>query len=142
MMMLLWVMLPTMAWCHGYFFAPASRQRQAHEEQLDYCPHCSLASGMKALNPQGPWPGTQPFAEPGTAPSLTKVENGQDKFGVCGTQKLGTHNYNYVNPGHWGDTVVATMQQGEVIDVEWCVNADHGGVYWYRLCYDQCRYQV
>ena len=31
---------------------------------------------------------------------------------------------------------MATYAQGQTIDVTWCVNADHGGVYSYRLCDD------
>ena len=57
-------------------------------------------------------------------------------FGVCGTEKLGDNDYNI--PGvAWGKDIVKTVKQGEIIDVSWCVNADHGGVYSWRMCDDK-----
>eukprot|EP00732_Lithocolla_globosa_P007325 Lithocolla_globosa_v1_NODE_9220_length_732_cov_10.932053.p1 type:complete len:161 gc:universal NODE_9220_length_732_cov_10.932053:230-712(+) len=36
----------------------------------------------------------------------------------------------------WGN-VVADYTMGSQIQVEWCVQADHSGVYSYRLCHDE-----
>ena len=129
-------MIPVQVIGHGYLFEPKSRQRLAQEAGHDYCPHCTLAAPMQAEGVDRPFPGSQAFAEPGTAPSVTLVMDGHTTpFGVCGTEKLGDNDYNI--PGvAWGDEIVAQYKQGEVVDVSWCVNADHGGVYGYRLCDD------
>jgi len=36
----------------------------------------------------------------------------------------------------WGSGSVATYERGQIVDVSWCLrrNADHGGVYAFRLC--------
>ncbi|KAJ8599216.1 hypothetical protein CTAYLR_006390 [Chrysophaeum taylorii] len=125
---------------HGYLFEPKSRQRQALDARSDWCPHCVLAAPMLADVPGSEtrsWPGNQAFAEPGTAPSVGYLMNGVTPFGVCGTQKQGTNDYNYPDPdGEWGTTIVGTYKAGEAFEVSWCANADHGGVYSYRLCND------
>mmetsp|Transcript_2160 Transcript_2160/g.6404 ORF Transcript_2160/g.6404 Transcript_2160/m.6404 type:complete len:590 (+) Transcript_2160:131-1900(+) len=136
------VLAPASVLGHGYLFEPKSRQRLANEAGMDYCPHCTLAAPMKSEGDFTPsldsraYPGDRPFAEPGSAPSVTMVMDGHSTpFGVCGTQKLGSNDYNVVEPGVWGeDVIVAQYKQGEVIDVSWCVNADHGGVYSWRFC--------
>ena len=126
---------------------PKSRQKLAHELDatndidFDNCPHCVLAAPLEAVVPnpgERKYPGERAFAEPGTAPMVTKIMDGHSTpFGVCGTQKDGKNNYNVVQPGKWGgDEIVATYEAGQIVTVEWCANADHGGVYQYRLCDD------
>lgn len=88
----------------------------------------SEAPGASSRN----YPGSRAFADPGTASSAGFLYNGVSPFGVCGTQQLGTNDYNYPG-GNWG-TTFTEVQAGEVLDVSWCVNADHGGVYQFRLC--------
>ncbi|KAJ8600006.1 hypothetical protein CTAYLR_001844 [Chrysophaeum taylorii] len=141
-------------WSHGYLFDPPSRQRLAYEYKpesgaTDYCPHCTLAAPMLAQSDtldlaSRPYPGNRAFAEPGTAPSVDFHMNGNNPFGVCGTEKLGDNDYNVPNAPIWGDPDNAAykadyeteFKAGDVIDVSWCVNADHGGVYSWRLCDD------
>jgi len=131
---------------HGYMYEPYSRTRAANDAGLDYCPHCALASPMVSEAPGAssrPYPGSRAFADPGTASSEDFLQNGFSPFGVCGQQKLGTNDYNYpggnVDPATglltWGETFTE-VQAGEVLDVSWCVNADHGGLYMWRLCDD------
>ena len=55
-------------------------------------------------------------------------------FGVCGTSKdtgdiypEGQLDYNSPRAGVYGETPM-TFNAGEIITVEWCANADHGGV--------------
>mmetsp|Transcript_7019 Transcript_7019/g.9847 ORF Transcript_7019/g.9847 Transcript_7019/m.9847 type:complete len:384 (+) Transcript_7019:179-1330(+) len=63
--------------------------------------------------------------------------NGVSPFGVCGTQFQGSADYNFpdqVNT-NWGYDFT-NVQAGEILDVSWSVNADHGGVYQFRLCDD------
>ena len=126
---------------HGYLFEPASRQRLAAEADEEFCPHCTLAFPMKAeVSEMRDFPGLQPFAEPGSALSVVKVMEGfSTPFGVCGTQKIDgsavfqMNDYNSPKAGVWGQSV-ASYRQGDVVEVSWCDNADHGGVYAYRLC--------
>lgn len=88
-----------------------------------------------------PYPGSRPFAEPGTAPSVSFVGDNGLMFGVCGTQRNGGNDYNIPSPGGvWGNasdseykaTYQTELQAGDVVDVSWCVNADHGGIYSWR----------
>lgn len=47
--------------------------------------------------------------------------NGESPFGVCGTQKFGSNDYNYPDPnGKWGHDIVATYKAGEPFEVSWC----------------------
>jgi len=88
------------------------------------------------------YPGTRPFAEPDTAPSANYSMNGVSLFGVCGTQFEGTADYNVPSDGNWGDASLwseeseTTFEAGSIVNVSWCVNADHGGIYSWRLCDD------
>lgn len=131
---------------HGHMVEPVSRQQLARDNGVygstkDDCPHCVLAAPLLAEGngaESRSYPGNRAFSEPGTASSVDFFMNGESPFGVCGTQKFGSNDYNYHNAaGLWGeDVIVAEYTAGEVIDVEWCVNADHGGVYSWRLCDD------
>ena len=131
---------------------PPSRVSLAVPE-YEACPHCTIAGpttdwanssfpdGMTSAggDPCTGWAST-PYCNPGTAPAAQAVMNSGTPYGVCGTQqKNGGHpsyflDYNRPFEGVYGESVVATYEPGEVIDVEWCVNADHGGVYSWRLC--------
>lgn len=46
----------------------------------------------------------------------------------------------YNQPGpRWGSQPVITYKGGDVVDVQWCLdaNGDHGGMFSYRICQDQ-----
>ena len=47
------------------------------------------------------------------------------------------NDYNTPLDGHWGMSAKTTYKAGDVIDVAWCVSADHGGVPQFRLCDDE-----
>ena len=47
------------------------------------------------------------------------------------------NDYNTARPGHWGEEAKTTYKAGDVIDVSWCVSADHGGIPQFRLCNDE-----
>ena len=126
------VLLPVLAAGHGYGFDPPSRQREANEKALDYCPHCVLASPMRVKTGRG-WPGEQAFSEPGRAPSATHVTTSGLVFGVCGARN--DNDYNVVTPS-WGLQSI-TVAPGDILTTSWCVNADHGGVYSWRMCDDK-----
>jgi len=102
---------------HGYLTIPFSRTRLAYEAGMDTCPECSI------LEPVTAWP------DVAGAPV--------GKSGPCGFNARSGIDYN--KPGSaWGN-VIQTFRQGEVIDVQWCVdnNGDHGGMFSYRICQDQ-----
>lgn len=65
---------------------------------------------------------SRPFAQPG---------EGISEIGPCGKQ-MGGNDYN--RPAQvWGN-VVDTYQAGQVVEVTWLANANHLGVYSYRIC--------
>lgn len=115
---------------HGYFTVPASRVRLAAISSVDteYCPHCVLGTGTPpaALTAGRNYPGTQPFAEPGTTPSV---------IGPCGMTNSGSRSFN--QPTNVFGEIVDTFAVGDIVEVEWQVNAYHRGVYSYRVCTDQ-----
>jgi hypothetical protein len=84
----------------------------------DTCPECSI------LEPVTAWP------------ALDAAPVGMS--GPCGFNHRVNVDYN--TPGDiYGTKTVATYAPGDVIDVEWCVdaNGDHGGMFAYRICQDQ-----
>jgi len=102
---------------HGYLTIPFSRTRLAYEAGLDSCPECSI------LEPVPAWPDVD------GAPV--------GKSGPCGFNARSGIDYN--QPGSkWGN-IIQSFRQGEIVDVQWCVdnNGDHGGMFSYRICQDQ-----
>lgn len=60
------------------------------------------------------------------------------RSGACGYNARVSVDYN--TPGaSWGQSTVATYTEGQIVDVQWCVdaNGDHGGMFSYRVCQDQ-----
>jgi len=102
---------------HGYLTTPSSRTRLAFEVGKDSCPECAI------LEPVNSWP------------DISSAAVGRS--GPCGYNQRSSNDYN--QPGSsWGQ-VVSTYNQGDVIDVQWCVdhNGDHGGMFSYRICQNQ-----
>ena len=62
--------------------------------------------------------------------------SGGNMLGVCGASPSRDNDYNQPLPGHWGTEAKTTYKAGDVIDVAWCVSADHG-VPQFRLCDDE-----
>eukprot|EP00732_Lithocolla_globosa_P006545 Lithocolla_globosa_v1_NODE_7689_length_913_cov_1134.116550.p1 type:complete len:247 gc:universal NODE_7689_length_913_cov_1134.116550:64-804(+) len=113
---------------HGHMNFPRSRTQVAYESGEDHCPHCTLVDNV-SVGPSGrPFPGNRPFAEPGTGDI-----NGGPSQGPCGFNS--GNNYNMPQRS-WGQTIEKTYSAGETIEVQWCDNADHKGVYSYRICQD------
>ncbi|KAM0816695.1 putative Starch binding domain-containing protein [Seiridium cardinale] len=103
---------------HGYLTIPSSRTRLGFEAGTDTCPECTI------LEPVASWP------------DLDVAPVGRS--GVCGYNARVSVDYN--TPGaSWGQSTVATYTPGQVVDVQWCVdaNGDHGGMFSYRICQDQ-----
>lgn len=103
---------------HGYLTIPSSRTRLGFEAGTDTCPECTI------LEPVASWP------------DLDVAPVGRS--GVCGYNARVSVDYNI--PGaSWGQSTVATYSPGQVVDVQWCVdaNGDHGGMFSYRICQDQ-----
>ncbi|KAH6651655.1 starch binding domain-containing protein [Truncatella angustata] len=103
---------------HGYLTIPSSRTRLGFEYGTDTCPECTI------LEPVASWP------------DLDVAPVGRS--GVCGYNARVSVDYN--TPGAaWGQSTVATYTPGQVVDVQWCVdaNGDHGGMFSYRICQNQ-----
>ena len=85
------------------------------------------------------WFGPNPWSEPGSAKHLDFVMGGTggNILGVCGASPSRDNDYNTARPGHWGEEAKTTYKAGDVIDVSWCVSADHGGIPQFRLCDDE-----
>jgi len=143
---------------HGHVTSPRSRVELAVEAGLEGCPHCTIAGpptqwtvssfpgGMRSTGSacnDGSWYTGNPFCNPGSAPAAIAEMNSGTPFGVCGTQQRNQGHpdyyldYNHPRTDVYGDVPEATYEAGQVVDVEWCVNADHGGVYAWRLCSNQ-----
>ena len=60
------------------------------------------------------------------------------RSGPCGYNARVSVDYNQPGP-RWGSQPVITYNAGDVVDVQWCVdaNGDHGGMFTYRICQDQ-----
>ncbi len=127
---------------------PPSRQFEAYEangwpnEVAEYDPHGVAAGGMYSECPDcssrsnyGP----NPWSAPGTARAVDFVMGGAGNniLGVCGASPSRDNDYNQPLAGHWGTEAKTTYKAGDVIDVAWCVSADHGGVPQFRLCDDE-----
>ena len=133
---------------HGYMTEPPSRQYEAYKangwpnQVAEYDPHGVAAGGMYA-DCDGcrsrDWFGPNPWSEPGSAKHLDFVMGGTggNILGVCGASPSRDNDYNQPLPGHWGTEAKTTYKAGDVIDVAWCVSADHGGVPQFRLCDDE-----
>ena len=79
--------------------------------------------------------GPNPWSAPGTARAVDFVMGGSggNMLGVCGASPSRDNDYNTPLDGHWGMSAKTTYKAGDVIDVAWCVSADHGGVPQFRL---------
>ena len=62
---------------------------------------------------------------------------GGNILGVCGASPSRDNDYNTPLDGHWGMSAKSSYKAGDVIDVSWCVSADHGGIPQFRLCDDE-----
>mmetsp|Transcript_2740 Transcript_2740/g.8080 ORF Transcript_2740/g.8080 Transcript_2740/m.8080 type:complete len:488 (-) Transcript_2740:145-1608(-) len=137
---------------HGYLAEPPSRMLLAYANTGaggapgDYCPHCVRSDDAYAQceGPDGSvdclerdFPGANPWSEPGSFDGIGfPTENGP--MGVCGASRTSANNYNQPSPfGIFGAVPTQEYAPGQVIDVAWCVAADHGGVPMFRLCNDQ-----
>lgn len=128
-MMLLMLLKMDVAAGHGYLIEPPSRQSQAAADLSngETCPQCVVVDDTQVEAEEGRWwTGYNPFAEPMSAPSVTATVAGKT-FGVCGVRESNDYNL----PG-WGPST--NVEQGQILDVSWCINADHGGVFNFRLC--------
>jgi hypothetical protein len=127
---------------------PSSRQYEAYEANgwpntvTEYDPHgvaagnmYSECDGCSARSNYSP----NPWSAPGTARALDFVmgSGAGNMLGVCGASPSGVNDYNSPLQGHWGTEAKTTYKAGEVIDLAWCVSADHGGVPQFRLCDDE-----
>mmetsp|Transcript_30089 Transcript_30089/g.93076 ORF Transcript_30089/g.93076 Transcript_30089/m.93076 type:complete len:1269 (-) Transcript_30089:147-3953(-) len=133
---------------HGYMNEPESRQFVAFKNNGgenpgpdEYNPHGIAAVNMYSACPDCSsrgYPGVNPWSAPGTAPSVGQAKSA-GVLGVCGVSiGAGAQNYNAPSPdGVWGEAVTHVYEQGQEIDVSWCVSADHGGVPQFRLCADE-----
>jgi len=114
---------------HGVFWTPDNRATisQAAGDQPDAT--MIIAEPMPDIGtPDRPYPGNRPFAEPGKSIS---------NIGPCGSITYSPFtNWNKPDKS-WGN-VTTTYKGGDIVDVEWCVDsqADHGGLYSYRICQD------
>ncbi|KAF7184079.1 hypothetical protein CNMCM7691_004638 [Aspergillus felis] len=106
------------AYGHGYLTIPASRTRLGFEAGIDTCPECSI------LEPVTAWP------------DLEEAQVGRS--GPCGYNARVSVDYNQPSD-HWGNGPVVTYTSGEVVEVQWCVdaNGDHGGMFTYGICQNQ-----
>ncbi|GAQ10369.1 hypothetical protein ALT_7690 [Aspergillus lentulus] len=106
------------AYGHGYLTIPASRTRLGFEAGIDTCPECSI------LEPVTAWP------------DLEEAQVGRS--GPCGYNARVSVDYNQPSD-HWGNEPVVTYTSGEVVEVQWCVdaNGDHGGMFTYGICQNQ-----
>jgi len=114
---------------HGIFWSPTSRAQIC--QNSGYCPDATtiISEPMPDVADGRDYPGGRPFAEPGLSVS---------NVGPCGMETYDDLKTNWNHPEHgWGD-VQATYKAGDIVDIEWCVsnNADHGGLYSYRICTD------
>lgn len=99
-------------------FRSLSSPNHITQAGTDTCPECTI------LEPVTSWP------------DLDVAPVGRS--GVCGYNARVSVDYN--TPGaSWGQSTVATYTPGQVVDVQWCVdaNGDHGGMFSYRICQDQ-----
>ncbi|KAL5359692.1 starch binding domain-containing protein [Aspergillus floccosus] len=103
---------------HGYLTIPASRTRLGFEAGIDTCPECSI------LEPVTAWP------------DLEAAQVGRS--GPCGYNARVSVDYNQPS-AYWGNEPVVTYTSGEVVEVQWCVdaNGDHGGMFTYGICQNQ-----
>ena len=60
------------------------------------------------------------------------------RSGPCGYNARVSVDYNQPGP-RWGSQPIITYKGGDVVDVQWCLdaNGDHGGMFSYRICQDQ-----
>lgn len=112
---------------HGIFWTPKSRAVLSEESGYMKDATTIISEPMPDVATGREYPGGRPFAEPGTSVS---------NIGPCGMETYDSLMTNWNHPEHsWGG-IQATYKAGDVIDIEWCVsnNADHGGLYSYRIC--------
>jgi hypothetical protein len=103
---------------HGYLSSPMSRTGLNAQAEADTCPECTI------LEPVAAWP------------DLDAAPVGRS--GPCGYNARVSVDYNQPGPV-WGSQPVITYKTGDVVDVQWCLdaNGDHGGMFTYRICQDQ-----
>lgn len=84
----------------------------------DTCPECTI------LEPVTAWP------------DLDAAKVGRS--GPCGYNARVSVDYNQPGP-RWGSQPIITYKGGDVVDVQWCLdaNGDHGGMFSYRICQNQ-----
>lgn len=149
---------------HGYATSPRSRVELARAAGLEGCPHCgivgppapwtesNLSDGMRLTDdpicdaestlPLS-WYNGNPFCNPQAVTPAEAILNEGTPFGIWGTQQRNGGNgdvflnYNRPYAGFYGESVEGIYEPGEVVDVEWCANTDHGGVYTWRLCHNE-----
>lgn len=122
--------LVTTVAAHGIFWTPNSRTTLSEQSGYEADATTIISEPMPDVGTPGrDYPGNRPFAEPGVSVS---------NVGPCGMETYDSLQTNYNYPEHsWGG-LQATYNAGDIITVEWCVSnqADHGGLYSYRLCTD------
>ncbi|EUC36466.1 carbohydrate-binding module family 20 protein [Bipolaris zeicola 26-R-13] len=103
---------------HGYLSSPMSRTGLNAQSGADTCPECTI------LEPVTAWPDLDAAAV--------------GRSGPCGYNARVSVDYNQPGP-RWGSEPVITYKAGDVVDVQWCVdaNGDHGGMFTYRICQNQ-----
>mmetsp|Transcript_33603 Transcript_33603/g.101436 ORF Transcript_33603/g.101436 Transcript_33603/m.101436 type:complete len:486 (+) Transcript_33603:151-1608(+) len=156
---------------HGFMVNPPSRMYEVYstfnggagpgEYNLN-----GIAAKDMVSSPRFPdrgYPGRNPWAEPGSSIECYG-ENRQNcggnsvayntypintELGVCGTS-IDNDRINYNTPSPSGvfgqaptdDQTDRIYAPGEVIDVAWCVSADHGGIPMFRLCDDPSKVEA
>ncbi|KAE8847720.1 hypothetical protein PTNB85_01563 [Pyrenophora teres f. teres] len=110
--------LATSAYAHGYLSSPMSRTGLNAQSGADTCPECTI------LEPVTAWPDLDVAAV--------------GRSGPCGYNARVSVDYNQPGP-RWGSQPVITYKTGDVVDVQWCLdaNGDHGGMFSYRICQNQ-----
>ncbi|CAN9451611.1 unnamed protein product [Alternaria alternata] len=103
---------------HGYLSSPMSRTGLNAQSGADTCPECTI------LEPVTAWP------------DLDAAKVGRS--GPCGYNARVSVDYNQPGP-RWGSQPIITYKGGDVVDVQWCLdaNGDHGGMFSYRICQNQ-----
>ncbi|KAG9382628.1 Carbohydrate-binding module family 20 protein [Pyrenophora tritici-repentis] len=110
--------LAASAYAHGYLSSPMSRTGLNAQSGADTCPECTI------LEPVTAWPDLDAAAV--------------GRSGPCGYNARVSVDYNQPGP-RWGSQPVITYKAGDVVDVQWCLdaNGDHGGMFSYRICQNQ-----
>ena len=111
--------------CSGKLWRPVGDIRRISraaantlQSGADTCPECTI------LEPVTAWPDLDAAAV--------------GRSGPCGYNARVSVDYNQPGP-RWGSQPVITYKSGDVVDVQWCLdaNGDHGGMFSYRICQNQ-----